>query len=290
MIIAGASERIKYLKEQNGRVLAGILSNLGTSSFSEYDLARHWLDNNKAAGDLYDKGWYDPPPEGAIILFGKQQDGYRRISAPSFRPEPMWPQANIFYDQDDILTVYTSPVCRSTNLIGDFGLSLYRGKDSEILAHFENVLITSLEIARFARAGMCFAELYATGMAHAKARGLKNAIESRSDLTGTNIGHSIPLSYASDKSHDSLRGAANFDSVKAAISNGRKFINARETQIIERTMSFTIEPRLLTDTLPGIFYHLTVIIEDGAVFICHGFTPVFEAFGMSRFVKFLPEG
>lgn len=45
--------------------------------------------------------------------------------------------------------------------------------------------------------------------------------------------------------------------------------------------------RQLAD-MPAIFFHVTVMVANERVSVCHGFGPVFEAFGMDRLLWYLP--
>ncbi len=285
---SGVLQRIRNLKTQNASALAETLRSLKGVPFSECRLADEWLRQLSNDEALYDDGWYDPPPRGVIVLFGQKNDGYARVGAPSFRSEPYWPTADRHCESEDVLLVYASPVCRQTSLMGDFGLSLYRGNDASMREHFENVLKASLEIASMAREGMAFSELYHVAMTHVGRYGYANLIESHTDSAGTNIGHTIPLSYTSDDTFKKIDTASDFASLRKMLSEGRSFINAKESQTIESNMAFTIEPRLSAPGLPRIFYHLTVIMDQGVPTVCHGFGPVFEAFDMNYLTKLLP--
>lgn len=278
---------VHKLKERGGETLAHVLAQAEMSSFSEAALAREWCARLGEDKTFYNRGWYDPPPGGTIVLCGKKDDAYARIDAPSFRPESLWPKDDIICGNEDILTVYVSPVCRASGLMGDFGLSLYRGTDPAIRDHFEAVLETSLRIARFARAGMPFSELYDMALAHIRDQGYTNEIESHTDRAGTNIGHTIPLSFATDPTREAAEEAKDFASLRTVLSAGRIFISGVEKRVIEPDMAFTIEPRLALPGLPRIFYHLTVVMDAGELCIAHGFYPVLEAFGMERLAGML---
>lgn len=229
-----------------------------------------------------------PPPHGIITLFGKPEDHYKRVCESSFRPEHMWPRKDKFYDREDILAAYASPVHKETGLIGDFGMTLYVGSTKEIKEHCENVLQAGLYIARQAKVGMPFKELYQCGMDYGAKRGFQNDIISSSDPTDTNIGHTIPLSWKEDPTHEVISQSKNFKEIVAALRYGRKFINGQEVQRIAEDMAFTIEPRFSTGSLPQVWFHLTVILENGHRRIVHGFRPVFEQCGLGYLSRLLP--
>jgi len=279
---------IAGLKNQSGIALAEALNNLG-SEFSEQVLATEWLAALQKDGIFHEEGWYAPPPLGIISLFGKPDNQFKRICQPSFRPEYMWPAKSNLYDSEDMIAVYASPVHRTTSLIGDFGLTLYNGSNPELIEHCETVLQSSLHIAHHAKIGMPFNELYAFGMEYGASKGFTNDIDSTSDDTGTNIGHTIPLSYKDDPTHSTISSAQSFEDIREALRAGRKFVNSAEKQKIEENIAFTIEPRFSTATMPQTWFHLTVIFNKGEKTICHGFYPVFEKLGLKNLNALLPE-
>ena len=256
---------------------------------SELDIADAWLHKLRSDPDFYEDGWYMPPPHGIITLFGKPEDRYQRVCEASFRPEYMWPRKDMCYAPEDIFAVYASPVHKETKLIGDFGLTLYMGSSKEVHQHCENVLQTSLHIARNAKVGMPFRELYQFGMDYGAKKGFKNDIVSPSDPTDTNIGHSIPLSWQGDSAHDAISHAKSFEEIMTALRYGRKFVNGKEEQLIEENMAFTVEPRFSTSSLPQAWFHLTVIFENGERRIAHGFRPVFEKCRLNHLSRLLPQ-
>lgn len=286
--MSGVLQRVEDLKNQTGLALARLFDGLELSGISEKALATAWHETLQSDPALYPEGWYAPPPHGIIMVFGKPEDRYKRVCQSSYRTEPMWPGETRIYDEQDIISLYASPVDRQTSLIGDFGLNLYRGDDPEIKDHFKNVLQSGLHIASLAKVGMPFSDLYRAGMEYGRSKGFSNSIDSYTDAAGTNMGHTIPLSYASDKTIDAVARVRSFEEVQEALRTGRKFVSAEESQRIEENMAFTIEPRFATSSLPNTLFHLTVIFENGQRHICHGFKPVLEKFGMDYLLPLLP--
>ena len=281
-------KRIQALREQTGFCLAKAFDKISQKSFSENALTQAWLSELRKHPEIYDDGWYAPPPHGVISVFGKSVDGFVRVNQPSFRPESEWPRDGKFYNPDDIILAYASPIDRDTSLIGDFGLNIYNGDDKSIRDHFENVLRATLYIAEYARVGIEFCELYEFAMTHGTRQGFSNNIESTTDTAGTNIGHTIPLSFESDPAHGQINGARTYDDVKEIIRSSRIFVNGAEHQKIEPNMAFTIEPRFSTEKMPNTMFHLTMIFEGGEKRICHGFQPVMEQMNMGYLARFLP--
>jgi hypothetical protein len=279
---------IDEMKNHAGLALATAIEPNDLTNCSEEMLAVRWLQQINQHPELYESGWYVPPPQGIIAVFGKDLNNFDRITQPSFRPQFMWPQPHSLYNKGDIIAVYASPVHRQTNMIGDFGMNIYEGENTKIHDHFEKVLEATIAIANFTNIGMPFCEIYQQAMQLAQKYGFENNIESFNDRAGTNVGHTIPLSYASDPTHAQIASATSFEDIKNTISRGRKFINREETQCVEPNMAFTIEPRFSTSDMPNTWFHLTVIYENGTRKICHGFKPVFEKFNMYRLLSLLP--
>src|SRR5690606_23981130 len=153
-----------------------------------------WLWQLERDESIHASGWYTPPPDGIIVAFGKPEDGYQRVSQPSFRPEYTWPSDVSINLKTDIMTVWAGPVCRNTHLIGDFGLELYMGDDPDIEAHFIHVLNTYRKIIETIEVGMRFCDIYHHAMALSRDQGFFNKIISSTDQVGSNIGHTIPFS------------------------------------------------------------------------------------------------
>ena len=279
--------RIEELRLYTGQCLAQSFEIAQKESLSEKALADISLSYLRKNKDLFEDGWYAPPPHGIITVFGKKDDNYKKVSQPSFRPESEWPQDRQHYNINDIVLFYASPIDRKTGLIGDFGLNIYSGPDKAIHEHFENVLRATLYIASQARTGMSFSELYQLAIEHGKTQGFYNNIESSADSTGTNIGHTIPLSFPGDPAHIAMAKAKDYAAVKEAIRTNRVFVNAASNQKIQPDMAFTIEPRFSTGTMPNTMFHLTIIFEGGQRRICHGFEPVMQLAGMDYLLKIL---
>ena len=98
------------LKNYTGKCLAKVLFDLKNDKYSELDLAKRFQSQINYNQELYEKGWYSPPPDGIITIFANREDGFKRVSQPSFRPEYMWPRTDIIYDVESIICLlYTSP-------------------------------------------------------------------------------------------------------------------------------------------------------------------------------------
>ena len=282
------SAAILAAKQASGQALADILSSLDIPGCTETQLADRWLYRLQQTGEFYPGGWYDPPPEGIIALCASPDDAYARSSPSSFRPSEFWPSDHHRWEAESVTALYASPVTKASNLIGDFGLSLYLGKNLQIIHHFTRVLALTLEIARYAQVGIQLRDLYQFAMQRIAAEGFQNNIESPTDLTNTNIGHTIPLSYADDPTHQKIAQARSFAEIKETLRLGRKFVNRDEPQSILPDFAFTVEPRLSTASMPNAWFHLTVVFENGKKTIGHGFRPVFHNLNQALLLKLLP--
>ncbi len=181
-----------------------------------------------------------------------------------------------------MLYAYASPVDRATGLIGDLGISLYRGSNERIQRHVAHCWDVTRRIAHDAKVGMELRELYHTATAIISDQGLRNAIVSVTDADGTNIGHTIPWTdrpMTDDEA--SAVASGNVTRIAHAVSQARVFVNQSATTRISPGMAFTVEPRLSTGDLPAVGFHLIVgFDDDGRQEIVTEFAPLFERFDM----------
>ena len=157
--------------------------------------------------------------------------------------------------------LYFSPVDKKSGIIGDFGMSIYVGNNQKIKNHLKLCWELDKQIFHFAEVGMTLSEItHFTNKLYLK-YGLTNTIVSASDPTGTNVGHTIPVSYE-DWNKEELQilknSTTNWQAVSDMISKKRKFENTQETFKIKQGMAITIEPRpsVLNDpTIPIVFFY-----------------------------------
>lgn len=277
-------DKIAALRKQTSDALVRTWSNLsGRRPFSEKACADGWLNELHTIENICEDGWYAPPPHGIICKFGQSHDTYAALNQPSFRPPQAWPSDGIFYGEDDIALLYASPVDKATGLIGDFGINIYNDARKDIAEHLENVLLATLHIARHARPGMMFNELYGHAISHGIHMGLSaDNVESATDIAGVNIGHSVPFSF------EDSAPLPPPNETKEQIRKSRIFINAEEKFMIKKNMAFTLEPRFSSGGMPGVLFHMTIIFKDGQRHICHNYAPVFELAKMENLIRHLP--
>lgn len=259
---------------------------------SELGFKKKWLENLRANAQIFPEGWYMPPPDGITVLFG-DEDNPDRINFDSLRQEKYWPKDNSLLNAGNgLATFYTSCVDKNSGLIGDFGLTVYFGKNPKIIEHFINTHNLIKDIYYFIRVGMELREVtnYAHNSMHKK--GMFSELLSPSDPTGTNIGHTIPYSYE-DPLDEELsiiqNGRNDWKAFCKLISVKRKFLNRAEQFNIKAGMAFTIEPRPLSQkdpTLPMVLFHSVVLIhDDGSKELLQEFDSIFELTGMDYLLK-----
>lgn len=150
-------------------------------------------------------------------------------------------------------------------------MSVYLGKKQKIKDHLKLCYELDKQIFDNTRIGMKLSDNARFAHKLYQEHGLTNNIASPTDPTGTNVGHTIPVSYE-DWSHDELNilknGDKNWLAVCNMISKKRKFENMQETLQIKPGMAFTIEPRpqVLNDqSIPMVFFHTIALFhEDGS--------------------------
>lgn len=251
----------------------------------EVTLRDAWLEEIRKDPQIYPDGWYLPPPHGIGVLFGKEAD-YSRMNYKSLRPEEMWPSNETALDrQTGIIYVYASPVDRKTGMIGDFGITLYFGKNSEIQTHLRNCLMLNKAIVDHARVGMSFGEITQAAVQMFFAQGLTNEVRSVTDPMGVNIGHTVPASYE-DWTIEELAVLRSEDWLSALklISSKRRFLSTQEALIVKDGMAFTLEPRLTVygnSAIPMSSFHTIVLFKpDGGKELLTNFDELFQLVGM----------
>jgi hypothetical protein len=260
----------KLATEVVGRVLNQAS---GASEAGLHDMLHSAL---AAEPTLFEEGYYSPPPHGIGVLFGNTKD-VSRLRYGSLRDKASWPRDDLRMTPETIGLVYVSPVDKKTGMIGDLGFTFYHGQDERIKAHLTKCLQVLTEIARQAKIGMKFNELFRLGQDIIAANGLDNHMTATYDPTGNDFGHTIPWSYEQpDETAQAAIAKGDIAELKDIIARQRKFINCKETFEIPPTCAFTIEARYQDNdpTLPNVHHHLIVAFRDGARDIISGFEPI----------------
>ncbi|OGG73353.1 hypothetical protein A3A38_01530 [Candidatus Kaiserbacteria bacterium RIFCSPLOWO2_01_FULL_53_17] len=264
---------IERTRETAASIVSSTLTNYQRKTEQEIrdcvleEMARH--------GELFPRGWYDPPPGGVSILIGKE-----RMAFDSLRKPKYWPRSDIRYSADTPTMIYVSPVDRATQMLGDFGLTIYQGSDTAIQNHIKQGLSAVLDIAECARIGMSFADLYAAGREALAQRGFEHARISTitSNAGDSNFGHTVPWSDG-----EAPPGELLIDQLREKIRVARRFINLDEHYVISPTCAFMVESRLFDrekPTLPNILFHVIVTFSEGRKRVLTNFEEIFKQVGM----------
>lgn len=266
---------VEATRETASDILAQALAPVAGKSEAEVrDEILRMLAANKA---FCPSGWYDPPSGGVAALFGAPPD-YERLKFQSLRDPDSFPGENRLFDES-VGIVYVSPVDRATGMIGDTGLTLYRGKDAAIRDHIRASRDLLLVAAERAEVGMRFRDLYESSMQLFREKGNKMIgwMSTSHDPMQINLGHTVPGSY-----DDNTIPLASFDETREAIRMRRVYINAVEEFAIPPTCAFTVEARLtdLDARLPNCFFHVIVTFSEGGKKVLTNFDEVFKAIGM----------
>ena len=239
-----------------------------TTPFSEVQLRDNWLVKIRTHKNIFPDGWYIPPLHGAIVLFGTDDD-IKRVSTSSMRPKEFWPREDIYFNRKKgIMLVYFSAVDKQTGIIGDFGMSIYVGNNQKIKDHLKLCYELDRKIFEQAQIGMQLSDLTHFALRLYQKHGLTNNIASQTDPTGTNIGHTIPVSYEDwnkEELHILKNGKNDWQRVADIISRKRRFENIQETLKIQPDMAITIEPRpsVLNDpSIPIVYFHTIALFKD----------------------------
>lgn len=248
---------------------------------SERAICQRWIQAIGRTTSLAPGGWYQPPPGGASILIGHSEDGFARMNYDSLRLVNAWPKDDISMRDGCLVYAYASPFDTGTGLIGDIGITVYRGEQQSIQAHLRACLELTARIARFAEVGMELRELFHYAQRLIGDAGLTNHASS----TGSrqlNVGHTIPWTYEdySDPARRCLQHGVAQD-VRELIRSHRVSINESATLRIQPTMAFTVEPQIASPTDPLCSFHVIVAFSEGRKDVFHSFEALFDDFTMA---------
>lgn len=266
--------------------MATLVSTLGLldRGASELELCMKWLELIRANSDLMPNGWYQPPPGGAAILIANSSN-FSRLNYDSLRRPIYWPSHEKYASVDSIVYSYCSPIHRSTGMMGDIAVTIYRGQQKKIMDGLSQSIDIISRIVRRATVGMSYGELFEYASDLMQTAGLSNLVHRTADPDSVNIGHTVPWVYGPypEDADEWLRGRAKRD-IGHLLSNARNFIQAGNTDRIAPTAVFTIEPRLMADDLPQLSFHVIVVFLDGTKIVCSEFKSLFEMFGMCNYL------
>ena len=248
-----------------------------------------WLQEMRKSDTILPDGWYSPPPHGMSVLFGTDDYDVNRVNYQSLRPPEKWPKDDIYLNKKNgLIYLYASPVDLQTGIIGDFGVTLYFGNKPEIKELLAQCLELDKSIFEYSKVGMKLSEIATYADSVMNEKGMSNEIVSSTDVTGSNIGHTIPAPMnewsADDKSLFNNAGN-DWDAVVNIINHKRTFTNPTESYDLQAGDAITIEPRPSVPTkadLPtSLSYHAIALYKaDSENELLTDFEELFKLTGM----------
>lgn len=233
---------------------------------SESQFRDLWLSELKTHKELFPDGWYTPPPHGIGVLFSNDDD-FKRTNYKSLRPEENWPKKNVFLNkQNGMAYFFAGPVEKKDYMIGDFGLTVYFGKNKKIIDYITTCYQITKDVFSYAEVGMKFSDItkYCTKLCSDS--NLINTIESSTDPTGSNIGHTIPSTENEwTKEEKEVFTNGPWEKICKQISSRRIFLNESEQTTLTKGMAITIEPRPRNKndpTIPMVSFHTTGLFHE----------------------------
>jgi len=276
----------EYANKSLYKVLKKILNNNLKSSESE--IRDMWLSELRKNDSILSDGWYSPPPHGIAILIGKDNEGKEnRLNYKSLRSEQKWPRKDIYLDtQNGILFAYASPIDKKSGIIGDFGITIYFGKNKEIIDHLILCQKIVNQVFQYIKPGQTFSQIAKHMKNIITTYGLNNEIECKTSPSLSDyVGHTIP--YVVENLNDDemkVLKRGSHENIKTMISEKRIFVRASENQEVKKGMAFTIEPRpqvINNPKIPMVLFHsICVIYENGEKELITNFDNLFNLVGM----------
>jgi len=239
-----------------------------SSAISEINFKNKWQDELDKFTDIEEGGWYNPPPDGFGVLFGKESD-IERLNYPSLRPQKYWPKDNLYFDNTGLGYLYASPysIIECIPIIGDFGFSCYLGKVAKIRVHFKKSFEVLNKLIENIKAGISFKELFRISSEIIGRNDLQIYMLSITDKAEISIGHTIPfITKDPNPKQQKDINSANPQAIHNIISRSRKFISSQEKYIISNNCAFTFEPRFISSknsSLPMFSFHTTIQFVSG---------------------------
>ncbi|MGW4412811.1 M24 family metallopeptidase [Nonomuraea sp. NPDC004702] len=252
---------------------------------TELSLCARWGRLLANHGDLLTQGWYQPPPNGLSVLIGTPPN-FERMSYVSLRHEAMWPRADIGLYGNSMIYAYCSPIDQRTKMIGDLGITLYNGADSQIKDHLATCFDITARVAAYAEVDMELRELYRFAADLIDKAGMANKTFSTTDQSGgLDVGHTLPWSFnAPTPEEQQALESGDLLVIAETISRARRFLNAKESQRILPTMGFTVEPRMASPECPLASFHVLITFTNGVKSVHADFSELLDLFDMPSYL------
>jgi hypothetical protein len=238
---------------------------LGQNGVTELRFRDEWLARLREQPQLTLSGWYEPPPQGIAVLFG-HDDSEVPFSFASLRPSAYWPSERTMNWSRGLMYAYCSPIHLADGLPGDFGITLYFGRDPLVRSHFAAALSITHDIMQEITPRTMARPLFRHSEAMFREAGLRNNVASVTNSLSVDLGHSLPVVRSADLGSGRKLSAA----AKSSIEKGRLFISESSDWALCRSEQFTIEPSLVSvkyPTLPQVSPHYVVEVSEHNVTI-----------------------
>ena len=250
---------------------------------TEIEIHKKLLEELEKHTELFPEGYYSPPPAGIAVIL--DQKPFKRLHYDSLRNSLYWPNNSSKFEPETVAMVYLSPIDRETNMIGDMGLTIYRGSDSLIKEHVKMSYEGILNIAKHAQIGMTFKELctFATDSFEGKLKITKWTAMNSDPNQSVNLGHTVPGSLG-----ENFAPSKNFEEAKENIRVRRIPFIDTQNFTIPGTCAFTVESRtedLYNGDMPSVHFHFMVCFDKGKKTILDNFGEIFKIVGMDYMDK-----
>lgn len=264
-----------------GRHLSSVAFNetlsdlLGHPRVSEAHFRDSWLRRLHERCELTENGWYDPPPDGVAVLFARD-DAVDRICFESLRLEQYWPSEVAMDWNRGLMYAYCSPVEMSTGLAGDFGITLYFGRDRALRRHFRAAFNATHQVLGAIEPTTSSRSLFDTSQRIFGETGLENTIASVTDSVPLDLGHSLPCYH-----RQAVASRRVSPEVREVMRRQRRFISGGADWPLATVNQVTIEPQLVSSrqrALPQISFHYVATFVDGRVDILNECDEVYRQF------------
>lgn len=245
---------------------ATLLDLFGRDGVTELRFRDEWLIRLNAQPDLTSSGWYEPPPFGMAVLSGRD-DSEVPFGFASLRPSRYWPSERIIDWNRGLIYAYCSPIHLMDRLPGDFGVTLYFGKNRDVRSHFATGLSITQHIMREITPRTMTRSLFRQSEALFRKVGMRNNVASITDSVPVDLGHSLPMLDKTELNS----GRQLTDSAKTALTERRCFISESADWEVSSVAQFTIEPSLVSLTnsqLPQVSPHYVLGVSGTRVIVC----------------------
>ncbi len=249
----------------------------GREGITEISFRDNWLNKLKNISNITRNGWYSPPPEGIAVLFASDKN-IERINFESLRNEANWPSDKIIDWDNGLLFAYESFVDTETGLLGDFDITLYFGKDPDMINHFKLCHKATLEVIEASRTINSSKILFEKSQDIFSKYSLKNSIVSITDSSSLDLGHSTPVVDINDIKDKTLS-----KETIEYIRNNRKYISGHSDWNLDNEVQFTIEPQLVSinnKRLPQVCFHYLIKKTENNITIMNENDELLKEYGL----------